>query len=123
MLLQLRRTGTYHIPRGGLFELVSAPHFLGEILEWFGFAMAADFSLAAVSFFSLDLCQLDSSGAGPTGMVSSTFQGLSERSKSYYSVLVVMKDKNPCAYDKTTWNNETSRVYTHGTIEWKTLGK
>jgi hypothetical protein len=51
MLLQLRRTGTYHIPRGGLFDLVSAPHFLGEILEWFGFAMAADFSLAAVSFF------------------------------------------------------------------------
>jgi steroid 5-alpha reductase family enzyme len=49
-LLALRSTGTYQIPRGGMFEYVSAPHFLGECLEWWGFALACHFSLAAVSF-------------------------------------------------------------------------
>lgn len=47
-LLALRRstststgTRTYQIPRGGMFEYVSAPHFLGECLEWWGFALAS----------------------------------------------------------------------------------
>jgi 3-oxo-5-alpha-steroid 4-dehydrogenase 1 len=31
----------YYIPRGGAFELVSGANFLGEILEWSGFAIAA----------------------------------------------------------------------------------
>lgn len=31
----------YYIPRGGAFELVSGANFLGEILEWTGFAIAA----------------------------------------------------------------------------------
>ena len=30
---------TYVIPRGGMFELVSSPHLLGEIVEWVGFAI------------------------------------------------------------------------------------
>ena len=41
MLRRLRRQSTdYQIPRGGWFERVSAPHYLGEILEWIGFALA-----------------------------------------------------------------------------------
>ncbi|KAG7370495.1 3-oxo-5-alpha-steroid 4-dehydrogenase-domain containing protein [Nitzschia inconspicua] len=40
----------YQIPRDGLFEYVSSPHYLGEILEWTGFCIACDFSLASVSF-------------------------------------------------------------------------
>ena len=41
--------GHYKIPYGGLFYYVSAPHFLGEIIEWIGYAIAAQ-SYAAWSF-------------------------------------------------------------------------
>ena len=40
----------YKIPRGGMFDYVSAPHFLGEIIEWTGFALLNRGSLASVSF-------------------------------------------------------------------------
>jgi hypothetical protein len=42
---------SYHIPRGGLFELVSCPHYLGEILEWCGFALATGTRSGAVFAF------------------------------------------------------------------------
>jgi steroid 5-alpha reductase family enzyme len=29
----------YHIPHGGLFALLSAPHYTGECIEWIGFAL------------------------------------------------------------------------------------
>ena len=32
---------TYGIPRGGLFEYVSAANYFGEIVEWTGFAIAS----------------------------------------------------------------------------------
>ncbi|KAM4027070.1 3-oxo-5-alpha-steroid 4-dehydrogenase 1 [Anomaloglossus baeobatrachus] len=42
ILRNLRRPGEegYKIPRGGLFEYVSGANFLGEIVEWSGFAIA-----------------------------------------------------------------------------------
>lgn len=33
--------GQYGIPQGGLFTLVSNPHYLGEIVEWIGWALLA----------------------------------------------------------------------------------
>jgi steroid 5-alpha reductase family enzyme len=39
----------YKIPTGGLFRYVSCPNFLGEIISWTGFAIAA-FSYPALSF-------------------------------------------------------------------------
>jgi protein-S-isoprenylcysteine O-methyltransferase Ste14 len=50
-LRRLRRPGEigYKIPRGGLFELVSSPNYLGEIAEWCGWALAT-WSLPGLAF-------------------------------------------------------------------------
>lgn len=50
-LIRLRRETNvgYVIPYGGLFKWVSCPNFLGEIIEWSGFAMMC-WSLPAFSF-------------------------------------------------------------------------
>jgi 3-oxo-5-alpha-steroid 4-dehydrogenase 1 len=41
-LCRLRRqaSGAYSVPRGMLFRLVSCPNYLGEMVEWTGFAIA-----------------------------------------------------------------------------------
>ncbi|XP_068423243.1 3-oxo-5-alpha-steroid 4-dehydrogenase 2b isoform X1 [Clinocottus analis] len=42
-------------PTGGLFEYVSGANYLGEIVEWFGYAVAT-WSLPALSFAMFSLC-------------------------------------------------------------------
>ena len=51
ILLRLRAGGEggYRIPHGRLFERVSCPNFLGEIVEWTGFAIAC-WNLPALGF-------------------------------------------------------------------------
>jgi hypothetical protein len=51
ILFGLRRPGEtdYRIPHGAGFDYVSCPNYLGEILEWCGFALAV-WSLPALSF-------------------------------------------------------------------------
>ncbi len=41
ILRQLRRPGdnNYYIPEGGMFRFVSCPNYLGEIMEWVGWAI------------------------------------------------------------------------------------
>ena len=39
----------YHIPKGFLYRWVSCPNYLGEMVQWFGFALALQ-SLAGFSF-------------------------------------------------------------------------
>ena len=46
-LLGLPERAGYKIPRGGMFERVSAANYFGEIVEWCGFALAAYPSLPA----------------------------------------------------------------------------
>lgn len=46
---QTKALKRYQIPRGGMFEYVSAANYFGEILEWSGFAMAC-WSLPALAF-------------------------------------------------------------------------
>jgi hypothetical protein len=50
-LIGLRRDGTqgYTIPRGGLFEIVSCPNHMGEVIQWTGFALMC-WNLPALSF-------------------------------------------------------------------------
>jgi protein-S-isoprenylcysteine O-methyltransferase Ste14 len=51
VLRRLRKPGEtgYRIPQGGLFRWVTSPNYLGEILEWAGWALAS-FSLAGLAF-------------------------------------------------------------------------
>uniref|UniRef100_UPI003AAA3918 3-oxo-5-alpha-steroid 4-dehydrogenase 2b n=1 Tax=Centroberyx gerrardi TaxID=166262 RepID=UPI003AAA3918 len=57
ILRNLRKPGevVYNIPTGGLFEYVSSANYLGEIVEWFGYAIAT-WSLPALSFAMFSLC-------------------------------------------------------------------
>lgn len=50
-LRRLRAPGAtgYAVPRGGLYEFVSCPNYLGEIVEWAGFALLT-WSLPGLSF-------------------------------------------------------------------------
>jgi protein-S-isoprenylcysteine O-methyltransferase Ste14 len=50
-LIRLRRTGDdgYRVPNGGAFRWVSCPNYLGEIVEWIGWAVASR-SPAALAF-------------------------------------------------------------------------
>lgn len=52
ILIALRRNSTngYKVPHGGLFNLISCPNFLGEIVEWAGFALLT-WCLPTLSFF------------------------------------------------------------------------
>ena len=59
ILLSLRKadeTG-YAIPRGGAFRYVSCPNYLGELLEWAGWALAT-WSLAGLAFFAYTAANL-----------------------------------------------------------------
>ena len=51
VLLQLRRglKEGYQVPYGGLYRWVSCPNYLGEIIEWAGWALAT-WSLAGLAF-------------------------------------------------------------------------
>ena len=59
ILLRLRRPGTsgYSIPRGGAFRYVSCPNYLGELIEWAGWALAT-WSLAGLAFFAYAVANL-----------------------------------------------------------------
>jgi len=59
LLIRLReRSGNgYKIPSGGLFEYVSCPNFLGEIISWLGFFIVT-LSLPALSFFIWTMANL-----------------------------------------------------------------
>jgi hypothetical protein len=57
-LVALRNEGKgYQIPRGGWFERISCPNYAGEILEWFGWALAT-WSLPGLAFALYTLANL-----------------------------------------------------------------
>ena len=58
-LFKLRAPGDegYRIPYGGAYRWVSAPNYLGELIEWGGFALAS-FSLAGLAFFLFTFANL-----------------------------------------------------------------
>lgn len=50
--------GGYAIPKGGLFELVSAANYAAEMLEWGGFALASGLSYPGVTFAAFTFLNL-----------------------------------------------------------------
>ena len=64
-LRSLRADGStgYKIPRGGLYEYVSCPNFLAEIVEWIGFAIMS-WSLPGVIYAAWVSLTLFSTGLG-----------------------------------------------------------
>jgi len=45
-----RKPGEYKIPTGGMFEYVSAANYFGEICEWWGYSLAAQFNPGSLFF-------------------------------------------------------------------------
>lgn len=57
-LRQLRGSGDgYQLPTGGLYEQVSCPNYLGEMLQWLGWAILT-WSLAGLAFFAFTVANL-----------------------------------------------------------------
>ncbi|XP_026179805.1 3-oxo-5-alpha-steroid 4-dehydrogenase 2-like isoform X2 [Mastacembelus armatus] len=59
ILRNLRKPGeiVYRIPRGGMFEFVSGANFFGEIVEWWGYALAV-WSLPSFAFAFFTMCSI-----------------------------------------------------------------
>jgi hypothetical protein len=59
VIRKLRQPGEtgYAIPRGGFFRWVSSPNYLGEIIQWTGWAIMT-WSLAGVAFALFTFCNL-----------------------------------------------------------------
>jgi len=59
VLIRLRKSGQgeYLIPYGGMYRYVSCPNYLGELMEWGGYALMV-WSLPALSFFIWTLVNL-----------------------------------------------------------------
>jgi 3-oxo-5-alpha-steroid 4-dehydrogenase 1 len=70
--LPLLRAG-YKIPRGGLFEYVSAANYFAEMVEWTGFAIAAG-GLAPAVFAWFTFCNLAPRGARHHWWYKATFK-------------------------------------------------
>jgi 3-oxo-5-alpha-steroid 4-dehydrogenase 1 len=55
--LRSENTKNYSIPSGGMYKWISAPNYLGEILEWGGWALLT-WSLAGTAFFLFSIANL-----------------------------------------------------------------
>ena len=58
ILRNLRKPGKsgYKIPRGGMFEYVSGANYLGEFVEWSGYAIASQLDIGCVAFAVFTVC-------------------------------------------------------------------
>lgn len=58
ILFAIKRNGSeYQIPTGGLYKYISCPNYLGEMMEWLGWAIMT-WSIAGLGFFIFTVCNL-----------------------------------------------------------------
>lgn len=88
-LIQLRKSNGngYQIPYGGLFEYVSCPNFLGEIIEWAGYALLC-WSLPSLSFLVWTLCNLIPRALDHQKWYESHFPEYPEKRKAIFPFIV-----------------------------------
>jgi protein-S-isoprenylcysteine O-methyltransferase Ste14 len=79
----LRKPGEtgYKVPKGGLFELISCPNYFGEILQWFGFALAT-WSWAGLSFAVFTLANIGPRAVSNHRWYLRTFPGYPKKRKA-----------------------------------------
>jgi len=88
-LLLLRKpseTG-YRIPRGSLFERISCPNFLGEIVQWCGFAILC-WNLPSFAFAVWTAANLIPRGLAHHRWYLSTFEDYPKRRKAIFPGLL-----------------------------------
>jgi protein-S-isoprenylcysteine O-methyltransferase Ste14 len=88
-LLRLRTAGDtgYYVPRGGLFEWVSCPNYLGEIVEWFGWALAT-WSWAGLAFAVYTVANLAPRALAHHAWYRQRFPGYPERRRALVPLIL-----------------------------------
>jgi len=83
ILRHLRKPGEtdYKIPHGGLFERVSSPHYLGEIVEWIGFALLT-WSTAGLAFAIFTFANLAPRAIATHGWYKNNFKEYPKKRKA-----------------------------------------
>lgn len=83
ILISLRKNSDngYAIPYGGMFRWVSCPNYLGELMEWAGFALAA-WNLPALSFFLWTFANLVPRAMNYQRWYKATFPGYPKKRKA-----------------------------------------
>jgi 3-oxo-5-alpha-steroid 4-dehydrogenase 1 len=72
----------YAIPHGAFFEYVSTPHYFGEIVEWTGFCIASNYSLASVAFVVYTAANLIPRGVAHHAWYQATFDNYPSNRKA-----------------------------------------
>jgi 3-oxo-5-alpha-steroid 4-dehydrogenase 1 len=82
-LIRLRKKGEtgYKLPQGGLFNYVSSPNLLGEVLEWGGYTLLT-WSLPALAFFIWTCANLIPRALANHHWYQQTFPGYPDRRKA-----------------------------------------
>lgn len=88
-LRKLRETGieAYSIPRGGLFDYVSAPNYFGEIVQWCGWAIAT-WSLPGLAFALFTAANLLPRGLSHHRWYMNTYEGYPPKRKAVIPFLL-----------------------------------
>ena len=71
----------YRMPSGGMYRLVSAPNYLGEILQWFGWALAT-WTLAGLAFALFTAANLIPRGISHHKWYKTTFREYPENRRA-----------------------------------------